>query len=231
MKIVLPAAVLAVWVLALPLAAQVPDTAIAVPGITVSEIESAIDTQAAIRRLRTLAHDPAPPLAWLFTLYYSGQTGAVDSVRPLFAGKLPKAAADSVQSILLGSARRIVPTGKPVSHTVVALPGEHAAVRPPVEEPPIFLNGNELARALTQFARQHRRNPEARALGDVEVKVRVRIDAAGIPTTVVVPTPSPFPAFDAEALRRAYEMRFEPARLEGEGVAVWIQVPLQVRFR
>ena len=72
MKAVPLAAVLAVLVLAPPVAAQASDTAIAAPGVTLSEIKSAIDTQAAISRLRKLAYDPAAPPAWMFTIYYSG---------------------------------------------------------------------------------------------------------------------------------------------------------------
>lgn len=92
-------------------------------------------------------------------------------------------------------------------------------------------NRGEVNRSLMRFARAFaREHPEWRGHERVVVTVSMRIEPTGVATHIRVLAPGPIPAFDAEAVARAAEFRFEPARIEGEPVAVLVNLPITLVF-
>ncbi|HYR07418.1 MAG TPA: TonB family protein [Longimicrobium sp.] len=63
------------------------------------------------------------------------------------------------------------------------------------------------------------------------VLLRWRLTAEGRPEQVSVVRSSGSPDFDAAAVWAMGLGEFEPARLDGCPVAVWIEAPLEIRFR
>lgn len=56
--------------------------------------------------------------------------------------------------------------------------------------------------------------------------IRVRVDVEGGVDSVEVAEPSGFAAFDSAAVRGGRELRFRPARRDGEPVPIWAEVPV-----
>jgi len=63
---------------------------------------------------------------------------------------------------------------------------------------------------------------------DIEGKtlLKVRVDDMGRVDSAVVVESSGHPAFDSAAMRGAKELRFAPARKDGERITVWARVPV-----
>lgn len=64
--------------------------------------------------------------------------------------------------------------------------------------------------------------------GEVEgtTVIRLRVDVEGGVDSAVVAEPSGYAAFDSAAVRGGRELRFRPARRDGEPVPVWAEVPV-----
>lgn len=60
-----------------------------------------------------------------------------------------------------------------------------------------------------------------------EIVLRVRVTDTGAVDSVEVLEPSGYPAFDSAAVRGARQLRYSPARREGERITVWAKVPVQ----
>lgn len=91
------------------------------------------------------------------------------------------------------------------------------------DEPPRPLNAEEIRSAL------HARHPDElrrRGIGG-EVLTIVHVGADGRVTGGFVSVSSGHASLDRVALEVASELRYEPARLEGETVAVWLGQPLR----
>jgi len=56
--------------------------------------------------------------------------------------------------------------------------------------------------------------------------LRVRVTEMGVVDSVEVLEGSGYPAFDAAAVQGAFELRYRPARKNGERTTVWAQVPV-----
>jgi len=56
--------------------------------------------------------------------------------------------------------------------------------------------------------------------------LRVRVTEMGVVDSVEVLEGSGYPAFDAAAVRGALELRYNPARKNGERTTVWAKVPV-----
>ena len=56
--------------------------------------------------------------------------------------------------------------------------------------------------------------------------LRVRVTEMGVVDSVEVLEGSGYPAFDAAAVRGAFELRYSPARKNGERTTVWAKVPV-----
>ncbi|MGW8266426.1 MAG: energy transducer TonB [Longimicrobiales bacterium] len=56
--------------------------------------------------------------------------------------------------------------------------------------------------------------------------LRVRVTEMGVVDSVEVLEGSGYPAFDAAAVRGAFELRYNPARKNGERTTVWAKVPV-----
>jgi TonB family protein len=61
-----------------------------------------------------------------------------------------------------------------------------------------------------------------------ETLLRVRVTDTGGVDSVEVLEPSGYPAFDSAAVRGARQLRYSPARRNGDRISVWAKVP--VRF-
>jgi len=224
---VFAAAVLAALALVLVVdgaSAQVDD-APRVPHRTVS-IGEALDSAATAERLRGLARPSARDAAWIFVTWFSPRTGAVDSVKAARRDALPPAAAQAVMEALVAGARRLAPSDSGAVLDVVAIPGDPPTLRAVRSEPPRLSNSREITRGLTRFTRAYARAKPRPPSGARVVVVRMRVDDAGIPSRVFVPAPSSEAELNAQAVSAGSRMRFTPATLEGEPVAVWIEVPL-----
>ena len=195
-------------------------------------VEEGLDTAATIRALQAISYSPQTPAAWLFRVYYSATSGAVDSVVHEKPERLPAGASQSVRAILRRTARTIEPRDSAGVLAVVVLPGDHAIDRAPLEQRPVLLNTREAGRTIRRFARAFvDERPEWKGHAPVVVVVRMRIDSAGIPSGVTLVRRGVYAVFDAEALRRAATLRFQPAQLEGEPVALLVQQPFTYTFK
>ncbi len=56
--------------------------------------------------------------------------------------------------------------------------------------------------------------------------LRVRVTEMGAVDSVEVLEPSGYPAFDSAAVRGALQLRYSPARKDGERITVWAKVPV-----
>ena len=59
-----------------------------------------------------------------------------------------------------------------------------------------------------------------------ETTLRVRVTEFGLVDSVEVIQASGYPAFDSAAVRGALQLRYSPARKNGERVSVWAKVPV-----
>ena len=59
-----------------------------------------------------------------------------------------------------------------------------------------------------------------------ETTLRVRVTEMGVVDSVEVIQASGYPAFDSAAVRGALQLRYSPARKNGERVSVWATVPV-----
>ena len=59
-----------------------------------------------------------------------------------------------------------------------------------------------------------------------ETLLRVRVTEMGAVDSVEVLEASGYPAFDSAAVRGALQLRYSPARRDGERIAVWAKVPV-----
>ena len=59
-----------------------------------------------------------------------------------------------------------------------------------------------------------------------ETVLRLRVTQTGEVDSVEVMEPSGYPAFDSAAVRGARQLRYSPARREGERITVWAKVPV-----
>jgi periplasmic protein TonB len=196
-----------------------------VPHRSVS-IGEALDSAATAERLCGLVRPPVRDAAWVFIAWFSPRTGAVDSVKGVRRDALPPDAAEAVMAALMAGARRLPPSDSVAVLEVVAIPGDPPTLRAVRSEPPRLSNSREIARDLTRFTRTYARAKPRPPSGTRVVVVRMRVDDAGIPSRVFVPAPSSEAELNAQAVSAGSRMRFTPAMLEGEPVAVWIQLPL-----
>lgn len=59
-----------------------------------------------------------------------------------------------------------------------------------------------------------------------ETLLRVRVTEMGAVDSVEVLQASGYPAFDSAAVRGALQLRYSPARRNGERITVWAKVPV-----
>jgi TonB family protein len=59
-----------------------------------------------------------------------------------------------------------------------------------------------------------------------ETILRVRVTELGVVDSVEVIQASGYPAFDSAAVRGALQLRYSPARKNGERISVWAKVPV-----
>ena len=59
-----------------------------------------------------------------------------------------------------------------------------------------------------------------------ETTLRVRVTEMGVVDSVEVLQASGYPAFDSAAVRGALQLRYSPARKNGERISVWAKVPV-----
>jgi TonB family protein len=59
-----------------------------------------------------------------------------------------------------------------------------------------------------------------------ETTLRVRVTEMGVVDSVEVIQASGYPAFDSAAVRGALQLRYSPARKNGERISVWAKVPV-----
>lgn len=91
-----------------------------------------------------------------------------------------------------------------------------------VDEPPRPTNTSALAREL-----QRRYPPELRTANrEGLVQVRFRVDARGQVIDPIVVTRSSEPALNAATIESVRVLRFRPARVDGEPVIVWVELPI-----
>lgn len=64
-----------------------------------------------------------------------------------------------------------------------------------------------------------------------ETLLRVRVTDTGVVDSVEVMDSSGYVAFDSAAIAGARELRFEPARRDGERIRVWAEVPVHFSKR
>lgn len=64
-----------------------------------------------------------------------------------------------------------------------------------------------------------------------ETLLRVRVSDVGVVDSVEVVESSGYAAFDSAAVAGAKELRFTPARRDGERIAVWAEVPVHFSKR
>jgi TonB family protein len=195
------------------------------------DIGTGLDSAAAVQALRQLPAAAATPgRQWVFTLRFA-PGGTVDSVGFREAGGAPRAALDSVAAVLRASARRLPPSDS-VSHLyLVAVPGPAGTLRPVREEEPRLLNQRDVAREVERSSRGlARAEPERYRGRSVQVTVRVRVLPNGAPDQVTVMEAGADPAIAEQAVRAGTLMRFAPARIEDEPVAVWVALPIAFVF-
>ncbi|HSU15164.1 TonB family protein [Longimicrobium sp.] len=108
------------------------------------------------------------------------------------------------------------------------LRAERATAR--IEEPPRLANADEVTRELSRFAAEHGRANPHLAGSERVVTVRLRVGPDGTPDHVGVDGDAGDAALDAEAVRAAGRMRFEPGKVDGEPLYVWITLPIAFRF-
>lgn len=91
-----------------------------------------------------------------------------------------------------------------------------------VDEAPRPTNTSTLSREL-----QRRYPPELRAANrEGLVQVRFRVDARGQVIDPIVITRSSEPALNAATIESVRVLRFRPARVDGEPVIVWVELPI-----
>jgi TonB family protein len=169
----------------------------------------------------------APPL---FSIAFDS-TGAVDTVRAMLHG-LPDAYAAPVVAAIRARLRP-QPAGKPLSTYVRVVTGRDARVdRPAIRErAPELANRNETARGLARAAWDHATRLRLYGGSTLTTVARFRVKADG--TTDVesafVQRSSGDEGLDREALQAVARMRFRPAAIEGEAVAVWVMIPISFK--
>lgn len=92
--------------------------------------------------------------------------------------------------------------------------GPYRACRPTV------VNTDEVQQALTEAYRRIGREAKA--------TVRVHVDTTGVPTEVRLHEPTGQVETDLQLLSAAQKLRFTPATIDAEPVAVWVQLDLSV---
>lgn len=112
----------------------------------------------------------------------------------------------------------------------VAAPAAPAAPAPPQPAPPPVMQ--------PRFDAAYLDNPRppypgvSRRLGEEgEVRLRVRVDPAGLAQQVEIQQGSGYSRLDQAALETVRQWRFVPARLGDQPVAAWIIVPIQFTLR
>ena len=105
---------------------------------------------------------------------------------------------------------------------------ERAAAK--LEAPPRLANADQVTRELTRFADQFGRANPRLAGSERVVTVRLRVAPDGAPDHVTIDAGADDPALDAEAVRAAGRMRFEPAKVDGSPVYVWVTFPITFTF-
>jgi TonB family protein len=99
-----------------------------------------------------------------------------------------------------------------------------------VDAPPRIANPDEVTRELSRFADEHGRAHPRLAASQRVVTLRLRVARDGVPDHIAVDAGADDPALDAEAVRAAGRIRFEPATVGGRPVAVWITFPVTFTF-
>lgn len=211
--------------------AQTPEASVQTPPHRLLPLAVALDSAATVERLRRIPSDTGPSGAFIYRVWFSTRTGAVDSVAAIRFGAPPRSGAAAVREALTAGARRVDPSDSAGMLEVVAVPGERPTLREVISSPPRVLNGRDVTRGLTRFTRTYARaNPRRHPHAVVVVMMKMRVDAAGIPGAVTVFAPSGDPALNAQALDAAPRLRFSPAILESQPVPVWITVPVIFTF-
>lgn len=110
-----------------------------------------------------------------------------------------------------------------------AAPAPITSPQPPPQPPPV---------AQPRFDAAYLDNPRppypsvSRRLGEEgEVRLRVRVNPAGLAQQVEIQQGSGFPRLDQAALETVRQWRFVPARQGDEPVAAWVIVPIQFTLR
>jgi TonB family protein len=104
------------------------------------------------------------------------------------------------------------------------------AERTRVEAPPRISNPDEVTRELSRFADEHGRAHPHLAGSQRVVTLRLRVGIDGVPDHITVDAGADDPALDAEAVRAAERIRFEPATVDGRKVYVWVTFPVTFTF-
>jgi TonB family protein len=99
-----------------------------------------------------------------------------------------------------------------------------------VQVPPRIANPDEVTRELTRFVAEHGRAHPHLADSQRVVTLRLRVTRDGEPDNITVDAGADDPVLDAEAVRAAGRMRFEPATVNGRPVAVWVTFPITFTF-
>ena len=196
-------------ILGLILAApRTPPTPIAPNPIHVRLIETAAEAPAPVPSPLPVATPPRPPQP-------ARAPAPPVAVAPPTA---PQPAAESVQT--MRQAEPVTPAAAPAAPT----PSQPASPPPAVVQP--------------RFDAAYLDNPSppypsvSRRMGEEgEVRLRVRVDPAGLAQQVDIHQSSGYPRLDQAAQDTVRQWRFVPARQGDQPVAAWVIVPIQFTLR
>ena len=205
--------------LALPAAAQkpAPDTI----ALRLTQVGDSAELVALLRRLPPVPAGVVP----VFRISYDS-TGARETVDALF--QMPAAFDSAVSDVLLDysvmqTARHGYGTALLTVHT-----GPDALIAsytPRKQTAPHVANVSVFQRRLQRFYESQRRNLPAKPFA---VTLRIRVGADGVPETVHLLTALQSDEANVALVDLAHTLRFEPAKLDGHPVRVWVSVPVTI---
>ena len=173
-----------------------------------------------VRLIETAAEPPAPAP--------TPPTPAITPPRPPQPVRAPSPPVAVAPPTAPQPAAAPVPALRPAEP--VAPPAAPAAPAPPQPAPPPVVQ--------PRFDAAYLDNPTppypgvSRRLGEEgEVRLRVRVDPAGIAQQVEIQQGSGYPRLDQAALDTVRQWRFVPARQGDQPVAAWVIVPIQFTLR
>lgn len=174
---------------------------------------------------------PAAPSerATVFRVYRVAADSAVEVIAHW--RNAPREYVDAVEPLIHSSLRSPGPaTPYYVALRVEGGPAPRIRMVELVEQRPELENSRDMTRILTSFARSYvRRDPSLSGQQRV-LTFRARVGEDGTISEARLERGTGSTALDAEAMNVSRRMRFRPAKIGDEPVAVWITLPITLMF-